>query len=79
MNASWRLNATTFVDKNTIGQQSIGIFINEQDVIYAADREHHRILVWLHGSLISTIDISRNITNLWSLFVAGKGDIYMNK
>ena len=78
MCASWNENATTFTDKNWIGQQPAGIFVNDQNSTYIADRENGRILVWHNGSSNPTRNISGNLTNPWSLFITTEGDIYVD-
>jgi DNA-binding beta-propeller fold protein YncE len=76
--ALWNPNATTFVDESSIGQQPVGIYINTENTIYAADRQNGRVLMWQSGSSISTRNVSENLINPWSLFVTMHGDIYVD-
>jgi DNA-binding beta-propeller fold protein YncE len=76
--ASWEGNAITFADKNWVGQQPVGIFINRQNAIYVADRENGRVLVWKNGSSTPTRTISGNLTNPWSLFVTIDDTVYVS-
>ncbi len=60
-----------------MGHQPAGIFVNNRNTIFIADRENGRILMWRNGSLIPTKNISGNLTNPWSLFVTSGDDIYV--
>ncbi|UJR07118.1 hypothetical protein I4U23_011406 [Adineta vaga] len=75
--SAWDVNAITFANKNLIGQQSTGIFIDTKNTIYVSDRYNSRIVVWQHGLMMPTRNISgKNLINSWSLFVNKEGDIY---
>jgi sugar lactone lactonase YvrE len=76
--ASWNENAITFADINWVGQKPAGVFIDDKNTIYVADREHGRIFVWRNGSSTPNMNISGNLTNPWSLFVTAEGDIYVD-
>jgi sugar lactone lactonase YvrE len=76
--ASWRENAIIFASQKWVGQQPAGIFINDKNTIYVADRENGRILVWRNGSSTLTQNISVNLTSPWSLFVTTNDDIYVD-
>ncbi|CAF1276235.1 unnamed protein product [Rotaria sp. Silwood1] len=66
----------TLAEENLVGQKPVGLFINDQDAVYVANRESGQILLWENGSSTPTIAISTNSTNIWSLFVTIDGDIY---
>jgi hypothetical protein len=72
------LNATTFADDFTIGQQSTGIFVNVENTIYVTDGENGRILIWNNGSSTPTRHISGDMIKPWSLFVTTQGDIFVD-
>jgi len=61
-----------------VGHQPAGIFVNNRNTIFIADRENGRILIWRNGSSIPTKNISGNLTNPWSLFVTSDDDIYVD-
>ncbi|CAF4123396.1 unnamed protein product [Rotaria sordida] len=66
----------TFAEENLVGQKPVGLFINDQDTVYHANRENGQILVWTNESSTPTTIIPTNSTNIWSLFVTNDGDIY---
>ncbi|CAF2932429.1 unnamed protein product [Rotaria sp. Silwood2] len=74
--ASWNDDASTFADQTFIGQKPTGLFVNDQDVVYAANRENGQILLWNNTLSTPTRIISTNSTSPWSLFVTIDGDIY---
>jgi hypothetical protein len=76
--ASWNENATTLADINWVGHQPAGIFVNDQNAIYVANREKGHILIWQNGSSISSRNISGNWSNPWSLFITTDGNIYVD-
>ena len=66
-------------DESLIGQQPAGLFINTNNNLYIADRQNSRILIWYNESFTEKMIISGNLINVWSLFVATKHDIYVDK
>ncbi|CAF4417597.1 unnamed protein product, partial [Rotaria sp. Silwood2] len=66
----------TLAEENSVGQKPVGLFINDQDTVYVANRESGQILLWTNGSSTPKITISTNSTNIWSLFVTIDGHIY---
>ncbi|CAF3799878.1 unnamed protein product [Rotaria sp. Silwood1] len=66
----------TFAEENLVGQKPVGLFVNDQDAVYVANRENGQILVWTNGSSSPIPIISTNSTNIWSIFVTTDGDIY---
>ena len=77
--ASWNLNATTFADKYTIGQQSSGLFIDIANNMYVSDGENGRILIWHNETLIPTKTIiDEDLIKPWSLFVTIDNDIFVD-
>ncbi|CAF1494913.1 unnamed protein product [Rotaria sp. Silwood1] len=74
--ASWNEDAVTFADKDLVGQKPAGLFINDEDAVYVANRENGQIIVWNNASSTPTRIISTNLTNPWSLFVTTDSDIY---
>ncbi|CAF2816322.1 unnamed protein product [Rotaria sp. Silwood2] len=74
--ASWNKDAITFGEENLVGQKPVGLFVNNQNVVYVANRENGKILAWTNGPSTSTPILSTNSTNLWSIFVTTDGDIY---
>jgi streptogramin lyase len=76
--ASWNENATTFANINWVGKQPAGVFVNDENTIYVANREHGRILVWHNRSSTPKMNISGNLTSPWSLFATADGDIYVD-
>ncbi|CAF3804715.1 unnamed protein product, partial [Rotaria sp. Silwood1] len=76
--ASWNKDAITFANKSLVGQKPVGLFINDQDVVYVTNRENGQILIWNNESSTPTTIISTNSTNIWSLFVTTDGYIYFD-
>jgi hypothetical protein len=61
-----------------VSYDTYGIFVDNYNTIYAADRTNNRIQVWLEGSINPTRTISGNISYPFSLFVTSSGDIYVD-
>jgi hypothetical protein len=73
--ATWSPTATTFLGKSWVGQYPVGIFINEQNIVYATNRDDGNILVSHNGT---TRIIPANLINPWSLFVTSSNHIYVD-
>ena len=67
--ATWNVNATTFANSSTVGQQPYGIFVTSTDNVYAVARNLRNIAVWNNGSSIPTVNISDVDNNTLSIFV----------
>ncbi|CAF1137083.1 unnamed protein product [Adineta steineri] len=77
-NVSWNQNATIFANSSTIGTTPYSIFINTDNTVYALNRIHNQIQMWLNDSMNLTRTISGGFSNSWSLFVTTNGDIYVD-
>jgi hypothetical protein len=75
---TWNQNATTFANSTTIGNGSIGIFIDYKNSIYVAAQTLGRVDMWPRGSSISTPAISSNLSFPASVFVTFDGDVYID-
>ena len=78
MCASWNKNAITSANSSFVGKEPIGVFVNDQDAIYVANREDGQILVWENASSTPTIITFDSLTNPPSIFVTPDGDIYVD-
>ncbi|CAF3960926.1 unnamed protein product [Adineta steineri] len=77
-NVSWNQNATIFANSSTIGTTPYSIFINTDNTVYALNRIHNQIQIWLNDSINLTRTISGGFSNSWSFFVTTNGDIYVD-
>ena len=75
-NATWNSQGITFSTMSTSGRSPRGIFINNRNTIYVADRTHHSIQVWLDGQASPTKTVSSDLNSPYALFVTINGDIY---
>ena len=76
--ASWNKNAITFANSSSVGKESIGVFVDDQDAIYVANGEDGQFLVWENASSTPTIVTLDSSTNPLSIFVTSDGDIYVD-
>ena len=77
-NATWNSSGITVVDNKTIGTYPQGMFINSNNTIYVPSLNNGRIQIWLEGSTNPTGTIVTNATNVLTIFVTVKGDIYLS-
>ena len=73
-NASWNLNAVTFV--GTVGTQPIALFINTNNVIFTASYSSGDIFIWRNSTVTPTKTISASLSNPRSLFVTSDEQIF---
>lgn len=74
--ASWRRNATTFADNSSVGTETWSIFVDENNTVYAANKDERQIQVWLEGNSTPARTILINSSKPYSLFVSSNGEIY---
>ena len=77
-NASWNPNGTTFANSTIVGATPYDIFINTNNIVYVANKQYGRVVVWSPGNMTPTRIISNNIGTPWGLFVTTIGDIYVD-
>mgnify|MGYP006892788533 FL=1 len=53
LNATWNLNATTFITTNTTDDSPYDIFVNSKNSIYVSNRSIRQILIWQNDSSIN--------------------------
>ncbi|CAF0824469.1 unnamed protein product [Adineta ricciae] len=75
---SWQSDAITLANISTIGNHSIGIFIDKNNIVYVATRRLHTILIWPEGNINPTNITIDNSTFPFGLFVSTTGDIYID-
>lgn len=63
------------MNNSIIGSSPYGIFVDQNNTVYAASRSLHRVLVRAEGSDIIIRNISGGLNNPYSLFVTTGGDI----
>ena len=76
--AAWSVNAFTFVPSGAAGLYPYGIFVNINNRIYVANREHGRVQVWSEPNITLSNTIFGNLSNPHSLFVTSTNDIYID-
>ncbi|UJR22293.1 hypothetical protein I4U23_025351 [Adineta vaga] len=77
-NATWNPNATTLIEKNDIGDNPVGIFINTNNTIYFADEKNDRVLVWYNSNISLSRTISNGLKEPRGIFATTTGDIYID-
>ena len=75
-NATWNLMGTVFSSRSSNGKSPRGIFINENNQIFIADRTNHSIRIWNHGDISPTKTISGLFSSPYSLFIDQLNHIY---
>ena len=78
LTASWQTNGTTFANTSMLGSHPVGLFIDNNNTIYANDRTHNRTLIWTEGSSTPTRIITQNLIDPIGIFVTDNGDIYID-
>jgi len=79
INATWNLNATTFVNESFVGTSPRGIFVNSNNSIYILNKNTGQILIWLNENHLNpTKTVEGNLLEPLSLFVTTNGDIYVD-
>ncbi|CAF1438157.1 unnamed protein product, partial [Adineta steineri] len=76
-NATWNQTAITFATSILVGTHPLGIFVDTNNTVYAADYTDGRILIWFNGSTTLTGNISSGLTTPYPLFVTDNGDLYV--
>jgi hypothetical protein len=61
-----------------LGNLPLGLFIDNNNTIYATDRTNNRTLIWSEGSQTPTRIISYNLTLPIGIFVTNNGDIFID-
>lgn len=74
--ATWSLNAVTFANSTTAGNQTFSVFVNTNNTIYVADQTNNNIQIWIKGATTPTTAIFNNLNTPFSVFTTITGDIY---
>ena len=74
--AEWSPIAVTFADANTTVSIPTGIFVNNNNTVYAVTSGLTSVLVWSEGSDYPTRNTFSNLNGSYAIFVSTKGDIY---
>ena len=77
-NATWNTTATTFAGSSLVGTYPFGLFVNQNNTLYVANRDQSRLMMWREGVTAPTRNFSGNISTPFTLFVAEQGDIYFD-
>ncbi|UJR17142.1 hypothetical protein I4U23_004038 [Adineta vaga] len=77
-NSTWKLNATIFANKSTVGLEPYSIFIDKNNAIYIGDRQNDRILIWFNDSINPTETITNDVDHPDTVCIANNGDIYFD-
>jgi hypothetical protein len=77
-NATWNATATTFAATNLVGGYPYGLFVNQNNTLYVANREQNRIIMWREGAMAPNRNFSGNISSPYTLFVSEQDDIYFD-
>ncbi|CAF1035223.1 unnamed protein product [Adineta ricciae] len=78
VNASWTVNATTFVNHSTFGMYPWNVFVDTNDTIYIMDRNYGILYMWLKGNITMSKNISQSQSFSYGFFVTDSGDIYVD-
>ena len=76
--AAWKQHAITFANLSGNGPFPHGLFVNEKNSVYVADKANNRIQVWLEGNRTLARTISEGLNKPNSIFVSIDGDIYVD-
>jgi hypothetical protein len=76
--ASWNPNGTTFASSSTIGNKSVGIFVDFKSSIHVAEQGYNQVQVWSPGSVTPTKTISSSLSLPVTVFATINGDIYID-
>jgi DNA-binding beta-propeller fold protein YncE len=71
-------NAFTVATSGTIGGAPYGLFIDNNNTIYVANREGGRVQIWKEGSTVPSFNITTTLLIPHSIFVTTKGDILID-
>jgi hypothetical protein len=75
--ATWNLDAITFANKNTIGSNPRGIFVDSNNTVYVPNRDTGKIHIWINDSINAT-EIEGDLLKPHAVFVTMNGDIYVD-
>ena len=77
-NATWNATATPFAGTNLVGTYPFGLFVNQNNTVYVANRDQSLLMMWREGDTAPTRNFSGNISTPYTLFVTEQGDIYFD-
>ena len=73
---TWNPNAITVADSSTLGLTSTGLFVDQNNTMYATSFSLHSVLVWPEGSTSPTKSIFSDLSYSFSILVTTIGDVY---
>ncbi len=76
--AIWKPNAINFANLTANGSFSYGLFVDEKNSVYVADKANSRVQVWFEGNNTLARTISGSLNNPNSVFVSIDGDVYVD-
>jgi sugar lactone lactonase YvrE len=75
---TWKPNAITFADNQTVGGQTYGLFVDINDTVYVAARSLNQIQVWVEGSTTPVRNISGGLIEPLTVFASTSGNVYVD-
>ena len=76
--ASWAVQGIILTNISTTGSSPQGVFVDQNDTLYALGPGNFRVLIWSQGSSIPTRILSGGLRDPLSLFVTANGDVYVD-
>ena len=77
--AKWDPNATTFANKDVLGEHPRGIFVDHRNRVFVAPRHQNYILVWSEDNVQSQWNLSVETHEYPALFVTTNDDVYFQE
>ena len=74
----WYQQAITFSNASATGGFPVGLFVDNRNSVYVADKNNSRLLVWYEGNSAPARVLTEGLYMPYSTFVTPSGDIYVD-
>ena len=78
LEATWKPEASTFADSQTIGSLPDTVFVDGNNSVYVVETQLSQVQVWMQGAAFPDRNISAGLFEPHGLFVTSNGDIYVD-
>ena len=74
----WNVTAVTFANRQTVGIQAHGLFVDINNTVYVAERSLNQVQVWGEGNTSPMRNISGGLIAPLTIFVTISGNVYVD-
>ena len=75
---TWYLDGITFANASRVGVSPLGMFVDNNNTVYVANRMQNVIQIWFEGNANPNITLGGGLNIPYSLFVTYSGEIYVD-